>query len=266
MSSVLKNGISSRPAPLPVRYAAAAAAAVAGTSTSSAPATQASTIGANASSSGSASNGPQPAASTSHVVQQNLHDASVSSPSLTQASVSGPSPMMSSASVSGLAADSSTHSSAHSPVVSEAVASPALPQSLPQTAPPQQNDVTMGWERYTPLHDLGTDCFTASSHSPKLAPSTLPEVSNFIQFVLVLSLSCPSSGAEHTKRSSDHERGPANCPVRASDTCRSCLSTAATAFDFTITPATTAVQQANAFAGRDIAIAAFANACLSTRR
>ncbi|KAL5527522.1 hypothetical protein ACEPAG_6323 [Sanghuangporus baumii] len=158
MASVLKNGIPSRPAPLPVRYATAAAAAVAGTSSPSTPGQSTGTT-ANTSSSGTSSNGPQSAASTSTAAQPNLHDAAVSSPSLTQASVSGPSPMMSSASVSGLAPDSSTHSSAQSPVISEAVPSPAIPRTTsPQTASPQQNE---------PI--------TVPTHSPKQATSTLPD-------------------------------------------------------------------------------------------
>ncbi|EJD01300.1 uncharacterized protein FOMMEDRAFT_147863 [Fomitiporia mediterranea MF3/22] len=155
MSSVVKNGLPSRPpVTLPVRYATAAAAAVGGGSSGSSGAPTAQTTGAvgpSAPSVATSSNGQVP----SSTAQQSLHDTASSSPSLTQASVSGPSPMMSSASVSGLAADSSVHSPTHSPAISEAVASPEVSQSSPKrseqaTAPIQPSNSVP-----SPLPDQG---------------------------------------------------------------------------------------------------------------
>lgn len=120
MSSIVKNGLtqSRPPAALPVRYATAAAAGVGGTTAVQQSATLQGSIAST-----SMTNGAHPPASSSSTVQASVHEQATSSPSLTQASVSGPSPLLSSASTSGLAADSSLQSELQSPAISEAIPS-----------------------------------------------------------------------------------------------------------------------------------------------
>ncbi|KAH8118479.1 Not1 N-terminal domain, CCR4-Not complex component-domain-containing protein [Phellopilus nigrolimitatus] len=172
MSSIVKNGLQSRPpAALPVRYATAAAAAV---GSSSSPATSSAANSTSQSASiipaTATSNGTQPPASTTSSMHT-AQDQATTSPSLTQASVSGPSPMLSSASTSGLMADGSSQSQIQSPAMSEAVPSSV---GAPQATSSPQRIGPVAVSIPSPVVAASTSASGGSSNEPLPTSAILP--------------------------------------------------------------------------------------------
>ncbi|KAI5124753.1 hypothetical protein M0805_005387 [Coniferiporia weirii] len=195
MSSIVKNGLPPRPPiALPVRYATAAAAAVSGPPSS--VITTSTTVHANATSHNASipsvaapTNGTQPPASTISSTHPSSHDQASSSPSLTQASVSGHSPMLSSASVSGLG-DSSSQSQMLSPAISEAMSPSGAPQAasspertgLATASMPSSVAVPLSFANQGGLPD-----------EPQPASATLPNSSSEQQLVPLTQQQMPAS-------------------------------------------------------------------------